>query len=71
MIPTAIAIPILIRLNILKPLGTSLLGNLIIAINCPVNLIIILLKLTIDLGITYFLNASSKGVISGLIFLKT
>ena len=53
------------------PLGISLLGNLIIAINCPVNLIIILLKLTIDLGITYFLNASPNRAINGLIFLKT
>ena len=53
------------------PLGTSLLGNLIIAVDRLVNLTIILLKLTIDLGITYFLNASPKGVVNGLIFLKT
>ena len=58
-------------LIILKPLGISLLGNLIIAINCPVNFTIILLKLTIDLGITYFLNASPNRVVNGLIFSKT
>ena len=47
-----------------------MLGNLTIAIDRLVNLTIILLKLTIDLGITYFLNASLKRVVNGLIFLK-
>ena len=46
-------------------------GNLIIAIDCLVNLTIILLKLTIDLGIIYFLNALPKGVVNSSIFLKT
>jgi len=54
----------------LKPLGTGLLGNLIVAADRLVNLTIILLKLTIDLSIIYFLNASPKGVINGLIFSK-
>jgi hypothetical protein len=48
----------------LKPLSISLLGNLIIAIDYLVNLTIILLKLTIDLGIIYFLNTLPKRVIN-------
>ena len=52
------------------PYSISLLSNLIIAINRLVTLIIILLKLTIDLGITYFLNALPKEVFNGLIFLN-
>ena len=56
---------------ILKPLGTSLLNNLIIATDCLVNLTIILLKLTINLGIMYFLNTLFKRVINSLIFLKS
>jgi len=41
-------------------IGIGLLGNLIIAVDCLVNLAIILLKPTIDLGIIYFLNPRLK-----------